>query len=287
MKVGGNKRLKEFLITYNMPEDIDKKKIYCSKLMHFYRKQLKAESMGQIFMEPLPPKEEFWAPMNFEDEAPSLFNNNSKTNNFFSQNDNYFSTANLSDESKMPKNEIIINEDQYQKARNQAEISSKISAPIATEPKFKSIAPINNNDDKYGSVGSEPSFNNSSSSSSYSSWMPKSGYLGTVGNILGTVVGAGMNIASGIKNKMSEYEVGSKLLYAGGKTFEGITYVGGKIIEKGGDIIRSDAVKTMASKTGEGLLYLKDKIIGSSSNSNKNNNNDKYSSKGSDDYYSY
>ena len=86
---------------------------------------------------------------------------------------------------------------------------------------------------------------------------------------------------------MNEYEVGSKLLYAGGKTFEGITYVGGKIIEKGGDIIRSDAVKTMASKTGEGLLYLKDKIIGSSSNSNKNNNNDKYSSKGSDDYYSY
>ena len=286
MKVGGNKRLKEFLITYNMPEDIDKKKIYCSKLMHFYRKQLKAESMGQIFMEPLPPKEEFWVPMNLEDESPSLFNNNSKTNNFFSQNDNYFSTANLSDDSKMPKNEIIINEDQYQKARNQAEISSKISAPIATEPKFKSVAPINSNDDKYGSVGSEP-YNNSSSSSSYSSWMPNSGYLGTVGNILGTVVGAGMNIASGIKNKMSEYEVGSKLLYAGGKTFEGITYVGGKLIEKGGDIIRSDAVKTMASKTGEGLMYLKDKIVGSSGNSNNNKSDDKYSSKGSDDYYSY
>jgi hypothetical protein len=183
----------------------------------------------------------------------------------------------------MPKNEIIINEDQYQKARNQAEISSKITAPIATEPKFKSVAAISSNDDRYGSVGSEPNSNNSG----YSSWIPNSGYLGTVGNILGTVVGAGINLASGIKNKMNEYEVGSKLLYAGGKTFEGITYVGGKIIEKGGDIIRSDAVKTMASKTGEGLLYLKDKIIGSSSNSNKNNNNDKYSSKGSDDYYSY
>ena len=90
MKVGGNNRLKDFLITYNMPEDLDKKKIYCSKLMHFYRKQLKAESMGQIFMEPLPPKDEFWAPMNFEDEAPSLFNTNSKKNNFFSQNDNFF-----------------------------------------------------------------------------------------------------------------------------------------------------------------------------------------------------
>ena len=285
MKVGGNKRLKDFLITYNMPEDIDKKKIYCSKLMHFYRKQLKAESMGQIFMEPLPPKEEFWAPMNFEDEAPSLFNNNSKTNNFFSQNDNFFSTANLSEDVKMPKNEIIINEDHFQKARHQAEISSQISAPIATEPKFKPMASISSNEDKYGSVGSEPNFSNNNNSS-YSSWFPNSGYLGTVGNILGTVVGAGINIASGIKNKMNEYEVGSKLLYAGGKTVEGITYVGGKIIEKGGDIIRSDTVKTVASKTGEGLLYLKDKIIGNTNNSN-NDNKGNYSSKGSDDYYSY
>jgi len=160
----------------------------------------------------------------------------------------------------MPKNEIIINEDQYQKARNQAEISSKIEAPIATEPKFKSVAAISSNDDRYGSVGSEPNSNNSG----YSSWIPNSGYLGTVGNILGTVVGAGINLASGIKNKMNEYEVGSKLLYAGGKTFEGISYVGGKLIEKGGEIIRSDTVKSMASKTGEGLWYLKDKIIGSS-----------------------
>ena len=31
---------------------------------------------------------------------------------------------------------------------------------------------------------------------------------------------------------LNEYEVGSKLLYVGGKTFEGIGYVGGKIIEK-------------------------------------------------------
>ena len=287
MKAGGNQRLKEFLITYNMPEDIDKKKIYCSKLMHFYRKQLKAESMGQIFMEPLPPKEEFWAPMNFEDEAPSLFNTNSKKNNFFSQNDNFFSTSNLSEEQKMPKNEIIINEDQYQKARNQAEISSKIEAPIATEPKFKSVAAISSNDDRFGSVGSDPNYSSNNNNSSYSSWIPNSGYLGTVGNILGTVFGAGINIASGIKNKMNEYEVGSKLLYAGGKTVEGITYVGGKIIEKGGDIIKSDAVKAMASKTGEGLCYLKDKIMGSSNNTNNNDSKGNYSSRGSDDYYSY
>ena len=142
------------------------------------------------------------------------------------------------------------------------------------------MASENNNDDRYGSVGSEPNQSNNSS------WFPNSGYLGTVGNILGTVVGAGINIASGIKNKMNEYEVGSKIIYAGGKTFEGLSYVGGKIIEKGGEIIRSDTVKNMASKTGEGLWYLKDKIMGKANNDNNNNDN-KYSSKGSDDYYSY
>jgi len=288
MKVGGNQRLKDFLTTYNMPEDIDKKRIYCSKLMNYYRKQLKAESLGQLFMEPLPPKEEFWAPTNFEDEAPSLFNNdNPNKNNFFSKNDNNYS--NISEEQKYPKNEIIINEDQYQKARHQAEISSTISNPIPTEPKFKSVS-YSNNDDRFGSVGSEVNFNsggNSSDSSSYGSWFPNSGYLGTVGNILGTVVGAGITVASGVKDKMTEYEIGNKLLYVGGKTFEGITYVGGKIIEKGGDILRSDTVKTMASKTGEGLWYLKDKIMGSTNNNSSSNSGGRgnYSSRGSDDYY--
>ena len=284
MKVGGNQRLRDFLTTYNMPEDIDKKKIYCSKLMNFYRRQLKAESLGQLFMEPLPPKEEFWAPASFDDEAPSLFDSNTNKNNFFSTNDNFISNYNEND--KMPKNEIIINEDQYEKARHQAEISSTFTNPIPTEPKFKSIS-SNNNDERFGSVGSEPNTSSSgnSSSSTYSSWFPNSGYLGTVGNFIGTVVGAGMTVASGVKDKMNEYEVGSKLLYVGGKTFEGITYVGGKLIEKGGDILTSDTVKNMASKTGEGLWYLKDKIIGSSNNSNSSGGNGNYSSRGSDDYY--
>ena len=284
MKVGGNQRLRDFLTIYNMPEDIDKKRIYCSKLMNFYRKQLKAESIGQLFMEPLPPKEEFWAQANFEDEAPSLFNNNNPNkNNFFSQNDNFFS--NFTENDRMPKNEIIITEDQYEKARYQAEISSTFSNPIPTEPKFKSVS-YSNNDDRFGSVGSDPNNNiNSGGSSSYSSWLPNSGYLGTVGNILGTVVGAGITVASGVKDKMNEYEVGSKLLYVGGKTFEGLTYVGGKLIEKGGDIIRSETVKNIASKTGEGLWYLKDKIIGNSNSSNNSGDKGNYSSRGSDDYY--
>ena len=41
----------------------------------------------------------------------------------------------------------------------------------------------------------------------------------------------------------------------------------------------------MANKNGEGLWYLKDKIIGSSNNSNNSCYNGNYSSRGSDDYY--
>ena len=299
MKAGGNQRLRDFLTTYEMPENIDKKQIYCSKLMHYYRKQLKAESIGQIFMEPLPPKEEFWAQLNSDEETSSLFNkyNNNSINqiNNLPKNDIFYSNK-FEEDAKMPKNEIIISEDQYQKARNQAEISSTFSNPIPTQPKFNSFS-SDKNDDRYSSVGSEKNNNNSYfNSASYSSWFPDSGYLGTVRNILGTVWGAGVTVASGVKDKMNEYEVGSKLLYVGGKTFEGIGYVGGKIIEKGGDIIRSDAVKNIAYKTGEGLWYLKDKVMGSNtsgSNSYKNKDDNtflgggNYSSTGSDDYKSY
>ena len=301
MKVGGNQRLRDFLTTYEMPENIDKKQIYCSKLMNYYRRQLKTESLGQIFMEPLLPKEEFWSQINSDEESPSLFNNNNNSNNNnnnLPKNDMFFSNKFEEDE-KMPKNEIIIKEDQYQKARNQAEWASTFTNPIPTEPKFNSIS-SDKNDNRYSSVGSEGSNNNNNNSifssglSSYSNWFPNSGYIGTVGNILGTVWGAGVTVASGVKDKMNEYEVGSKLLYVGGKTFEGIGYVGGKIIEKGGDILRSDTVKNIAYKTGEGLWYLKDRIIGSSNN-NSNNNGDggnsflggNYSSTGSDDYKSY
>ena len=41
----------------------------------------------------------------------------------------------------------------------------------------------------------------------------------------------------------------------------------------------------MATKNGEGLWYLKDKIIGSVNNSNNSCCNGNYSSRGSDDYY--
>lgn len=310
MKAGGNQRLKDFLTTYEMPGDIDKKVIYCSKIMNYYRKQLKAESLGQLFMEPLPPKEEFWSPATLDDDTPNIFSSNNNSNNLFSNNNinsinnnndlfsfnnNYLNNNNNNNDTifgRFPKNEIIISEDQYEKARNQAENAAKFSNPIPCQPKFSTSSKSNPNDERFGSVGSDPNSSSNSGGSSWSGLWANSGYLSTVGNILGTVWGAGANVASGIYNKMNEYEVGSKLLYVGGQTVKGIAYVGGKAIETGGNIIRSETVQNIASKAGDGLWYLKDKIVGavSSSSSSSGNNGSfisgggDYTGTGSDDY---
>ena len=62
MRVGGNKRLRDFLLSNDMPEYLDKKEIYSSKLMSYYRRMLKVEAKGEMFMEQMPPREHFWDP---------------------------------------------------------------------------------------------------------------------------------------------------------------------------------------------------------------------------------
>lgn len=40
LRTGGNSKLKNFLQSYEMPEDQDKKSIYSSKLMGYYRRMV-------------------------------------------------------------------------------------------------------------------------------------------------------------------------------------------------------------------------------------------------------
>ena len=86
MKLGGNLRLKNFLISHNMPDYIDKQTIYSSKLMSHYRKMLKCEASGQLFMEPEPPMDKYWELASKEDD--NFNNNNNYSNNLFSNNYN-------------------------------------------------------------------------------------------------------------------------------------------------------------------------------------------------------
>ena len=81
MKVGGNQRLKEFLTTYEMPDYLDRVDIYNSKIMAYYRRQLKCESRGELFMEPLPSKSTFWDKSSPDDNT---FDNKAYSNTLFS-----------------------------------------------------------------------------------------------------------------------------------------------------------------------------------------------------------
>ena len=296
-----------------MPEFLDKKQIYSSKIMNYYRRMLKAESKGELFAESMPPVEQFWdsglndtsndtnqATLNnlFSSNKQTQENNypwssSSKPNNppaYPSWSDNnseykipdYSSGSNTSSSDFYPKSEIVINDNHYQQAKSFAESASSYSNKIPSEPKFAQIDPKYKNDSRYASIGSEPMPSSYGSSSG-------GGYLSSVGSFLGTVWGYSSTAASAVKDKMTEYEVGNKLVYVGGKALQAIAYTGSKMYEKGTELAQSETVHNLASKAGEGLGYIKDKIVGGGSGSSHRSSygNDSYGSRSSDDYMGY
>ena len=98
-----------------------------------------------------------------------------------------------------------------------------------------------------------------------------------------------MNVASTIKDKMNEYDVGNKIVTIGGAAVSAIAYTGGKIIEKGSEAINSETAQNLASKVGEGLSNIKNKITGNNDTAFGGNkkyiSDSKYSSTSSDSYY--
>jgi len=247
MKVGGNKRLKDFLTKYDMPENIDKKIIYTSHLMNFYRNQLKAESMGQFNMHPFPSKEEFWTAINLSEESMNNLDNNSK-------------------------NEIKIDINQYQYARDKSENLRNSFEMEKTQPELNNINIINN-EERYGSVGSGQDNNLNNKLTSYMDWLPFPQYFDDIKKIINNANGAASNNNNQEEINKNRQELKNNLLSLGNKTFGGMNYIGGKIIEKGIDIIKSDTMKNIFRKTGQGLWYIKDKIFGSRNNDNDNNRN--------------
>lgn len=172
-------------------------------------------------------------------------------NNNYNNEDNNDVPINM----QLSKSEIIINENHYQDTNRYSDLASTFANKIPTKPKFAQINPKNQNDPRYCSIGSDP-YNNSTSSS----WSSSS-YWSGVSSLLGKVWGASANVASVIKDKLNENNVGSKIVYVGGKAFQIIAYTGGKIYEKGSEIIQSNTVRAIASRAGNSILYLKDKII--------------------------
>ena len=267
MKIGGNKRLKKFLEDNNVPKNIDKKTLYNSKLMVYYRKLLKSEAEGELLLEQIPSKEELWESylensnnnsnnnnlnfnMNFntninEDDNNLNINNQNNNNIVYYDNDtnNQFVNGHLID---YPQSSIKIDEDQYIIAKEKKILEEKLENSVLKKDSLLTV----NDDPKYSSVGSENENNNNSSS-----FFQNSGYFGTIGNIVNTM-----------KEKINEYQIGKGILYIGGKVFEGVIFIGGKIIEKGSDIIHSETTQNIVNKAGEGLKYIANKIAGNSNN---------------------
>ena len=73
LKLGGNERIKDLMVTYNINPDTNKFTLYNSKLFDYYRKLLKAESRGD--QRPKPPSDE--EALNLIESKKSFQNKNS------------------------------------------------------------------------------------------------------------------------------------------------------------------------------------------------------------------
>ena len=273
MKIGGNKRLKTFLEENDVPKSINKRTLYHSKLMVYYRKKLKAEADGELLLDQIPPKEEFWE--SYEDDNNiNIESNNGKSNidinlNINNLNDNKVNNnLNIIDNDNRnivfydndnenqfvdgriidyPKSSIIINEEHYAIAKEKKILTEKLENSVL---KKGSLLEDYKDDPKFDSVSSD------GNSDLNSSFFQNSGYIGTIGNIIYSVWDA----TSTVKEKINEYPIGRGLLYIGGKVYDGVTYIGGALVHK----------------AGEGLIYIAHKITGTSDNSTNENNNNNY-----------
>ena len=266
MKTGGNKKLKLFLEKYNIPKNIDKKILYNSKIMVYYRKQLKAEAEGELLLDQLPSKEEFLNLYNENNNDSNIIIN--KTNNNFNTNENFvfydidtnnqFVDGHLID---YPKSSITINEEDYTIAKEKKILENKLENSV-----LKKDSLLNEEKDpKYSSISNENELDDS--------FFQNSGYIGTIGNIVSTVWETGASTASSLKEKISEYQIGKGILFLGGKVFDGVIFIGGKIIEKGSDLIHSQTAQNIVNKASEGISYITHKITGANDNNNINNEN--------------
>ena len=283
MKIGGNKRLKLFLENYNVPKNIGKKDLYNSKLMVYYRRQLKAEADGELLLDQLPPKEEFWDSYqdnnNINNNSNNLdfnlnvnmnmnnndnqINNNSDRNEkyayFDNSNENQFINDHLLD---YPQSSITIDEVQYSIAKEKKKLEEKLENSILKKDSISS----DDKDPKYSSISNENDDTNDTTT------FQSSGYFGTLGNIFSSVWQTGVYATSSVKEKINEYQIGKSILYFGGKVYEGVIYIGGKIIEKGSDLI-SMAHRITGSEDNNANNNNYIDIDEENNNKNNNNNN--------------
>lgn len=66
---GGNKRLREFLKSCDIPRTFPRKQLYSSKIFNYYRKMLKAEANNELFSQEIPDKRTMLDPYTADSEV--------------------------------------------------------------------------------------------------------------------------------------------------------------------------------------------------------------------------
>ena len=237
MKKGGNKKLLEFLNNYEIPSDIEKSKLYNSKLINYYRQKLKFESKNEIFNEQLPLKEEYLDSIYDINIEPlnNIFKNSSKNVKTYKNNSFIFGMNMI----ELPQNSIMIDEDQYNIAKEKKILELKQENSVLK----KNI--INNNDPKFSQITTNNNINNNNN------------HLNSFGNIIDTIWDTGKNATISVTNKIKEYRVGAAIFYIGEKVYIGVSYVGGKLVGAGSVIMNNETTHNIVNK-----VFMKNKFVG-------------------------
>lgn len=243
MALGGNKRLAEFLNKCNVPRTTPIKQLYGSKIMNFYRRMLKSFANDEPFAEVLPDRDEMIDSYTSANNHSSLNNKMININeNHYTKSSSYSNTGNSrfistnKYESVVPSNSsddynypsldnkmISINDNHYSNKNSFSSVSND-------GKKFESVSSNYNNDSRFASISSEPIENYAIHNEGYNTTGSK------LYSFLGSAFDVTKNIAGALKEKVSEMEIGSKLINTGGKTIEVLKYTGSKVIEKSSDI---------------------------------------------------
>jgi len=239
MSLGGNIRLAEFLNKCGISRSIPIKQLYNSKIMHFYRRMLKAFANDDPFEEQLPDRSEMIDSYTAKDNVPNLTNRMINIDdNHYVKNPSYSSVSNDNNRYQSVKSKfssedyrhpsmdnkmITINDDHYSNRVSFSNYSND-------EKKFESIGSNYNKDPRFASISSEPIENYSLDNDGYTSTGSR------IYSFIGSAFEVTKSVAGAIKEKVGDMDLGSKVIYTGGKTFEVIKYTGSKVIEKGSEV---------------------------------------------------
>jgi hypothetical protein len=130
------------------------------------------------------------------------------------------------------------NYNSYNNSYNSNSSNNTFTNPYNTnDDKYVNISTNYGNDSRFASISSEPIESVKDEPTSHNNTQGNN-FLNYLGNVITTT----KDIASTIKDKATEYELGTKIQETGSKTFEVLKYTSAFVYEKGTDIVVSSTL---------------------------------------------